>query len=51
MNKLNMTCYYKNIGTNALTTIITVQTETEVVWLYTVVRTGLWPDNGPGRCG
>ena len=51
MNKLNMTCYYLDINpitgaTNLITNTI-VQTHTEVVWLDTVVRTGLWPDNGP----
>jgi len=50
INKLNMTCSSSNInnlGTIELSTTTTVQTETEVVWLDTVVRTGLWPDNGP----
>ena len=50
MNKLNMTCYSYTTNSDStvnVTTNITVQTASEVVWLDHVVKTGLWPDDGP----
>ncbi len=50
MNKVDMTCYSyftNSDSTVSVTTNITVQTATEVVWLDHVVKTGLWPDDGP----
>ena len=50
MNKLDVTCYSyttNSDSTVSVTTNITVQSATEVVWMDHVVQTGLWPDNGP----